>query len=100
MADLVDALDGAIWGAPFFGVIFAVHVGVGVFEQRNARRAALLRAPADDPGFIDVKIARSGTSTPFIRSAVDERILKPIPAGVAFCALALYLFVNFFLARC
>ena len=82
MADLVDALDGAVRGAPFFGVVFAVHVGVGVFEQRNARRAALLRAPADDAVLVDVEIAGTGPATPFVFAAVDQIVLKPVPAGV------------------
>ena len=56
VADLVDALDGTGGGAPFFGVILAVHIGVGVFEKRNTRRASLLRTPVDHAEFIDVEI--------------------------------------------
>ena len=82
VADLVDALDRAGRGAPFLGDVLALHVGVGVFEQRNARRASLLRAPTDDTGLVDVEIAGTGTATPFVFAAVDEIILKPVPAGV------------------
>src|SRR5258706_4095697 len=82
VADLMDALDGACRRAPFFGVVFAVHVGVGVFEQRDARRASLLRAPTDDARLVDVKITGTGTATPFVFAAIDQIVLKPIPAGV------------------
>ena len=83
VADLVDALDRAGRGTPFFGDVFAVHIGVGVFEKRNARRAALLRTPADDSDFVDVEITGTGTATPFVFVAVDELVLKPVPAGVS-----------------
>ncbi len=42
VADLVDALDGAGWGAPFFGNIFTFHIALCIFEERNSGRAALL----------------------------------------------------------
>ena len=82
-------------GAPFFCVVFAVHIGVGVLEQRDARRASLLRAPTDDAGLIDVEISRTGTAAPFVFAAIDEIVLKPIPPGIAAGAFALDLFVNF-----
>src|SRR5436190_23881929 len=79
MAYLVDALDGAGWRAPFFGVIFTVHVGVGIFEQWDAGRASLLRAPTDDAVLIDVKVTRTSAAAPFVFAAVDEIVLEPIP---------------------
>lgn len=50
----MDALDSAGRGAPFFGVIFAVEVVVGVFEQRDAGRAALLGTPTDDSTLVNI----------------------------------------------
>ena len=57
VADLMDALDGAGRGTPFFGDVLAFHVFAGIFEQRNAGRASLLRAPAYDAAFVDIEIA-------------------------------------------
>jgi hypothetical protein len=82
MAYLMDALNGAVWSTPLFGMVLAVHVGVGVFKERDARSAALLRTPANDAVLVDVKISCSGSATPFILPAIDKGILKPIPASV------------------
>src|SRR5438552_4568938 len=82
VADLMDALDGAGRGTPFFGVVFTVHVGVGVFEKRDARGAALLRAPTDKPVLVNVQVTGAGAATPFIFTAIDKVVLKPVPASI------------------
>src|SRR5215217_6077606 len=55
VANLMDALDRAGRGTPFFGDVLAFHVLAGVFEQRNTGRATLLRAPADNAAFVNVQ---------------------------------------------
>ena len=42
VADLMNALDGASRCTPFLGDVFALHVCACVFEERDARRSALL----------------------------------------------------------
>ena len=79
---MVDALDGAGRGAPFFGDVLPIHVSLGVFEERDARRAALLRTPVDGTELIDIKVSRSGTATPLVLLAFNKVVLEPVPAGV------------------
>ena len=45
--DLMDAGDGAVGGAGFFGVELAADIGNRIFFQRCAGIAALLRAVVD-----------------------------------------------------
>lgn len=78
----MDALDGAGRGTPFLGDVFPLHILAGIFEQRNARRASLLGAPTDNAALVNIKIAGTGTAPPFVFLAFDQRVLKPIPAGV------------------
>lgn len=54
---LVDAGDGAVGCAGFLSKEFAADVGGGVFGQRDARVAALLRAVMDQAVLADVEIA-------------------------------------------
>src|SRR5690349_296531 len=51
MSDLVNALNRAGRRTPFFGDVFAFHITMRVFVNRNSGRAALLRTPADDALF-------------------------------------------------
>ena len=86
---MVDALNGAGRGAPFFGVVFAMHINMGVFEQRDARRASLLRAPTDNAGLVDLEIEGTRPAAPFVFAAIDEIVLKPVQAGVGALDFAL-----------
>ena len=51
-----------------------------VVHQRNARIAALLRAPVDEAVFADIEIARSGTAAPLVRFAARNIMLELIEA--------------------
>src|SRR5688500_8696557 len=82
VADLVDALDRAGRGTPFFRDVFAFHVRVCVFEKRGSRSASLLRTPVHVAEFIDVEITRAGTATPFVFFTVDELVLEPVPTCI------------------
>ena len=63
---LVHAGNGAARGAAFFGEEFAVALLVGVFHERNAGIAALLRAIVDQAVFADVEVARAGAAAPVV----------------------------------
>src|SRR5215204_1498081 len=98
MADLVNALDRACRCAPFFGDVLALHVAVSVFEKRNTGRPSLLRTPTDNARLVDVEIACTGSTSPFVFATIDEPVLEPIPSGIGTRAFGFDLLVDFFLA--
>ena len=72
----MDTLDRASRRAAFFGHVFTPHVLAGIFKQRNAGRAPLLRAPVDHAEVVNVQISRTGTATPFMLFALDKLVLE------------------------
>ena len=56
-----------------------------VFE-RDPRIAALLRTPMHLAVFADVQIARARSTTPFVRLAFSDTVLKPIKPRVILVA--------------
>src|SRR5437763_14199890 len=74
---LLGTGDGAVGCTPFLGFVLAVEVGLRVVGERDAGRAALLRAVMHEAVFADVEIARARAATPVVRSPLREVLLKP-----------------------
>lgn len=83
VADLVDAADGAVGSAAFFGEEFSLDVGGLVFGERNARVAALLGAVVDQSKLADINIACASPAAPVVGLAVGDGFLEVIEARVA-----------------
>src|SRR5499433_2403677 len=94
---LLDAGDGAEFRAWFFGVILMLQVFARVFFERNARKAALLRAVMDEAVFADVQITRPRAAAPVIRTAVSQVVLKLIQPSELLLAMMPQLFIDLFL---
>ena len=69
------------------------------FSERNARIAALLRAPVHQAVLADVEIARAGAAPPVVRLALGDIVLETVDAREAALAHGHDLFKNFDLAR-
>src|SRR5215831_3965973 len=80
--DAMDAADGAVRRAPLGRQELALDVVDCVVLERDAGRAALLRAPVDESVLADIEIARAGTAAPLVRLAVGELFLEVRDAGV------------------
>jgi len=65
-----------VWGAGFFGEIFAAQVVAGVGGERNAGIAALLRAVVDESVFADVEIPAAGAAASVVGLALGNVVLK------------------------
>ena len=81
--NLVDARNGAIGSAAFFGEIFAAHVIARVSGEGHARITALLRAVMHQPVFANVEVAGAGTASPRIGQALSDVVLEGVDAGEA-----------------
>src|ERR1041384_603390 len=95
---LLRAGDGAVGRAPFFGFVFAVEIGLRVIGERGAGRAALLRAGMNETVFAEVEKAGARATTPIVRLALREVLLKPIEARVLLPAHLLELAIDALLA--
>src|SRR5579863_9820231 len=81
--NLVNARNGAVRSAAFFGEIFAAHVIARVSCEGHAGIAPLLRAVMHQPVFANVKVASAGTASPRIGQALSDVVLEGIDAGEA-----------------
>src|SRR5579862_2712707 len=79
---LMDAGDGAVRRAAFFGEELAADVVDGVLLQRNGGRAALLRAIVHQAVLADIEIACAGAASPVIGLAVGDIVLEPVHARI------------------
>src|SRR5271156_450000 len=97
--NLVHAGHGAARGTGFFGEEFAVALLIGVFHDRNARIAALLRAVVDQAVFADVEIARACAAAPVVFPAARDVVLEFIYAREGLFFERDNFFENFLFAR-
>src|SRR5689334_21822539 len=81
-SNLVNALERARRRAPFLGVVLAIEVFHRVLIERNSGIATLLRAPMDQTVFANVEVTRAGATTPIVRFALRDAVLKPVQPGV------------------
>src|SRR5205085_4497761 len=96
--DLVRAGDRAERRAPLLGVVLALHVGLSVLGERDAGRAALLRAVVDESVLADVEVARAGAAAPGVSLARGEVVLEPPQTRVLRLVQPLQLLVDLALA--
>lgn len=96
--DLVDARNGAIGSAGFFGEKFAAAVLGGVVGERNAGVAALLGAIMNEAVLADVEIAGTGAAAPVVLASGGDVVLEPVDAGEGALAEAHDLFKDLLLA--
>src|SRR5947199_2555553 len=94
----MNALQRAGRGAPLLRAVLALEIFHRVLFERDAGRAALLRAPVDKAVFADVEVTRSGAAAPFVRLAFGDLVLKPVEARVVAVAEFLDLLKNLFLS--
>ena len=78
--DLMDAGNGAVRRAGFFGVVLAVAAFGRVFRQRNSGIAALLRTVVHQSVLADIKITRAGPAAPSIFASGGDIVLEGIDA--------------------
>lgn len=71
-----------MWRARLGRVELPAKIIQGVVHQRDARIAALLRAPVDEAVFADIEIPRSGTAAPLVRFAARNIMLELIEACI------------------
>ena len=81
-ADLVDALERAVRGAPLLGHVLALEIFHRVLFERDAGVAALLRAPVDQAVLADVEVASAGAAAPLVGLALGDCVLEPVEARV------------------
>ncbi len=81
-ADLLHAGDGAAHGAGLYGVEFTDNIFAGVFGERRAGVAALLRAPVHQAILTDIEIAGAGAATPLVILAAGDVVLEVVEARV------------------
>src|SRR5262249_55276936 len=85
---LLDAGDGAEFRAGFFGVKLALQVFARVLFERDAGKAALLRAVMDEAVFADVQVTRARPAAPVVRPAVSQVLLELIqPSELLFAMM-------------
>ena len=92
----MNALKRAGRRTPFLRIVLAIEVGHRVILQRNPRITFLLGAPMDQAVFTDVEIAGAGPTTPVVRFAFGDTVLKPIEARVVLVSHLLYLLEDVF----
>ena len=78
----MDAGDGAVGGAGFFGEELSLEVFVGVLRKGYAGVSALLGAVVDQAVFADVEIAGAGAAAPVVGLSVGDGFLEVVEAGV------------------
>src|SRR5690606_24885613 len=75
-AGAVHAADRAVRRALLRGVELARDVFARVARERDAGRAALLRAVVHEPVLADVQVPRAGAALPVVRLALEQVVLK------------------------
>ena len=78
--DLMDAGNGAMRRARFFGVVLAVAAFGGVFRERNSRIAALLGTVVHQSVLADIEITRAGAAAPSVFASGGDIVLEGIDA--------------------
>src|SRR5262245_53883535 len=74
-----------------------LQVFAGVFFERDAREAALLRAIMDEAVFADVEVTRARAAAPVVRPGVSQVVLKLIQPSELLLTAPPQLFVHLFL---
>ena len=85
------ALQRAGRRTPLLRIVFSIKVGHRVVLERYSRITSLLGAPVNQAFFTDVQVTRSGATTPLVRFAFRDAVLKPVEARMVFIAKFLYL---------
>lgn len=96
--NLLNAPDCTIWGAGLLCEVLTLDIGECVFLERNAGKAALLRAIVHKAIFANVEIAGPRAASPLVGYSAREIFLKPVKAAVAGFAVCLDFAIDLFFA--
>src|SRR5580704_589420 len=91
-----------MWSARLLRFELAAHIGQRIFLQGNPRIAALLGAVMHQPLFANIKVARSRTAPPLIRTPQRYVVLERIHSCETALLQILHLVINallFFIQR-